>query len=178
MNGAIEHEAKILNIDVDAVREKLKSIGAKEVATYQYARYVFETIPASKGRWVRLRTDGVNTSLTVKEITDDTITGTSEWEVAVDNFETTLEIIKKMGLAPKGYQENKRELYKVNDVEVSIDYWPMLKPYLEIEGKDGASVELVAEMLGYPKVELDSRNTKALYRDIGVELDDIKDLKF
>lgn len=120
----------------------------------------------------------MSTSLTVKEISDDTITGTSEWEVNVDNFETTLEIIKKMGLTPKGYQENKRELYILNGVEVSIDFWPKLRPYLEIEGENESSVVSIAKMLGYSKDDLDSRNTKALYQDIGIELDGVKELKF
>lgn len=174
----IEYEAKILNIDENALRSKLQNIGAEKVSDYQYARYVFETIPPSAGRWVRLRTDGKNTSLTVKEISNNTVTGTSEWEVAVDDFETTLEIVKKMGLTPKGYQENKRELYRLKGAEVSIDYWPKLKPYLEIEGENESSVESVAVMLGYSKADLDSRNTKILYQDIGIDLDDVKELRF
>ena len=122
MSDAIEYEAKILNIDENELRDTLQHIGAEKIGEYHYARYVFDTIPADKGRWVRLRTDGTDTSLTVKEISDDTITGTSEWEVRVDNFETALEIVQKMGLTPKGYQENKRELYNINGAEVSLDY--------------------------------------------------------
>lgn len=178
MSSAIEYEVKILNINIKSLRDKLNDVGAEKVANHQYARYVFETIPANKNKWVRLRTDGEKTSLTVKEITNNTITGTSEWEVDVDSFETTFEILKKIGLTPKGYQENKRELYRINDVEVSIDYWPMLKPYAEIEGKDEASVVKIAEKLGYSSADLDSRNTKALYSDIGVELDNVQDLRF
>ena len=54
----------------------------------------------------------------------------------------------------------------------------MLKPYAEIEGKDEASVVKIAEKLGYSSADLDSRNTKALYSDIGVELDNVQDLRF
>lgn len=174
----VEFEAKILGIELSAIRDTLNKIGAKKVDDYTYARYVFDTIPRTSGRWLRLRTDGKRTSLTVKEISDNSITGTSEWETSVGDFDTTLEIIKRIGLAPKGYQENKRELYTLDDVEISIDTWPHLEPYVEIEGKNEVSVENVAKMLGFTGADLDTRNTKALYAEKGINLDNVAELRF
>lgn len=174
----VEYEAKILNIDVDGIVKKLKKIGAIEGQAYAFRRYVFDTIPPIKGRWVRLRSNGIVTTLTVKEIHDDTIEGTHEWEVEVSDIATCLTILEKISLQPKGYQENRRTEYKLGDVELSIDHWPQLSPYLEIEGKSEADVVDAAKLLGFAKEELTSRNTEALYADAGITLNDIPELKF
>ena len=123
-NDHTEYEGRVLNIDKEAVWRKLADCGAELVAKKNYRRYVFNTIPAVKNRWVRLRTDGQKTKLTVKEITKATVDGVQEWETVVDDFETTLAMLKKMGLKPKGYQENRRELYTLDGVKLSIDEWP------------------------------------------------------
>ena len=107
----IEYEAKIYDVDPADIIEKLTNLGAKEVGNYNFCRYVFDTMPAVPDRWVRLRSDGKQATLTVKEITADTIDGTHEWEVEVSDMETTLEILAKIGIKPRGYQENKRQEY-------------------------------------------------------------------
>ena len=107
----IEYEAKIYDVDPADIAGKLAKLDAKEVGSYNFRRYVFDTIPAKPDRWVRLRSDGKQATLTVKEITADTIDGTHEWEVEVSDMETTLEILAKIGIKPRGYQENKRQEY-------------------------------------------------------------------
>ena len=74
----IEYEAKIYDVDPADITEKLTNLGAKEVGNYNFCRYVFDTMPAVPDRWVRLRSDGKQATLTVKEITADTIDGTHE----------------------------------------------------------------------------------------------------
>lgn len=174
----IEYEAKILDINVDSIVKKLHEVGAIEGRTYMFRRYVFDTIPAVKGRWVRLRSDGTTATLTVKEIRDSTIDGTHEWEVEVSDIATCLTILEKIGIQPKGYQENRRVEYTLGGVELSIDYWPHLSPYLEIEGDSEADVVRVAGLLGFTQDKLTSRNTESLYADAGIILDSVPELKF
>ena len=112
-NDHVEYEGRVLNININEVRQKLDSLGAELVARKNYRRYVFNTILAVKDRWIRLRTDGQKAKLTVKEMTNATVDGVREWETAVDDFEATLTMLEKMGIMPKGYQESKRELYNV-----------------------------------------------------------------
>ena len=107
----IEYEAKIYDIIPADIVAKLARLGAKEIGSYNFRRYVFDTIPATPNRWVRLRSDGQHATLTVKEITAEAIDGTHEWEVEVSDLETTLEILAKIGIKPRGYQENKRQEY-------------------------------------------------------------------
>lgn len=77
--------------------------GAELIVRKDYRRYVFNSIPVIKDRWVRLRTDGQKTNLTVKEMTSATVDGVQEWKTVVDDFETALTMLEKMGLKPKGY---------------------------------------------------------------------------
>ena len=74
-NDHTEYEGRVLDINKEAVRRKLAGCGAELIAKKDYCRYVFNTIPAIKDRWVRLRTDGQQTKLTVKEMTSATVDG-------------------------------------------------------------------------------------------------------
>ena len=174
----IEHEAKIINISPATIRRRLKKIGATKVGDYHFRRYVFDTIPASPDRWVRLRSDGKSTTLTVKEINSSTIDGTNEWEVTVSDLATTLKILEKIGIKPRGYQENKREEYQLDGVQIAIDSWPKLEPYVEIEATNSAEVIATATRLGYSEQALVAENTTELYRRIGMDIKKITELKF
>ena len=178
-NDHTEYEGRVLNIDKASVQQRLTDLGAGLVAKKNYRRYVFNTIPAVKNRWVRLRTDGQKTKLTVKEITKATVDGVQEWETVVDDFETTLTMLEKMGLKPKGYQENKRELYNLDGVKLSIDEWPGLKPLLEIEGHSKAEVYDMLDRLGLDSGQFTANSISQIYLDrLGIDLDAVSELKF
>jgi len=174
----IEYEGKILNIDVEKVTDSIKQAGGELVDDYTFRRYVFDVMPAKEGTWVRLRTNGKETTLTAKEIKHDDIDGTSEWEIVVSDFDTALTILKKSGLTPKGYQENRRVEFSLDGAMLSIDYWPQIQPYLEIEAKDKATVEHIAEQLGFEKSQLVGDNTMKLYAKQGIDLDKVAELRF
>jgi adenylate cyclase class 2 len=178
MSKNIEYEGKILNINPAEIRQRLISLGAKKIADYEFKRYVFDTIPFSEGRWVRLRSDGTKTTLAVKEIESNEIDGTSEWEVEVSDLNHTLTILEKIGLEVRGYQENLREEYQIGESTVCIDSWPMLNPYIEIEGVNKKEVEKLSEELGYAKENIVADNTKVLYAKIGVDINAVKEIKF
>jgi adenylate cyclase class 2 len=178
MSQDIEYEGKILNIPVEKTQQAIKDAGGKLEGDYTFRRYVFDTIPAKKGTWIRLRTNGQNTTLAVKEIQDDSIEGTSEWEVTVDDFDTTLTILQKSGLTHKGYQENRRVEFSLDGAMLTIDFWPKLEPYMEIEAKDKATVESLAERLGFNKSDIVGDNTIKLYAKQGIDLDTVADLRF
>lgn len=178
-NDHTEYEGRVLDINKEAVRRKLAGCGAELIVKKDYRRYVFNTIPAIKDRWVRLRTDGQQTKLTVKEMTSATVDGVQEWETVVDDFETTLAMLEKMGLKPKGYQENRRELYMLDGVKLSIDEWPGLKPLLEIEGYSKDEVYGMLGRLGLSSNGFTAKSISQIYLDeLGIDLDNRPELKF
>ena len=93
-----EYEAKILEIDVEETVKILEELGAVHVGKKFQKRYVYHFVPKQENKWVRLRTDGKKTTLTVKEVVDNSITGTREEEIVVDDFAEAHKLLLALGL--------------------------------------------------------------------------------
>ena len=174
-----EIEERILEIDKEKVIKKLEDIGATKAGEWFYKRYTYDFTPKRENQWIRLRTNGVETTLTYKNVETREIDGTKELEIVVDNFEETNELLKILGYEYKNYQESKRIRYYLNDVEIDIDTWPMIPTYMELEG---TSVEKVKELEDL--LEVDKSKITTLYADeiaeqiYGINILEIKELKF
>ena len=166
----IEYEVRILEINVDQIKQKLSEIGAKFVSEKNFKRYVYDLIPKTKNSWIRLRTDGTKTTLTYKQIDSDKIDGTSELEFEVQDFEKTHLFLETIGNKTKNFQENKRISYKLNNVEIEIDTWKNIPTYLEIDAKTKKEVEEVVKLLGFEMKNTTSLGVKKLHEKYGVEL--------
>lgn len=173
-----EFEAKVLDVDIDSLRARLDSLGAEKRGDKEQKRYVYDFKPPREDSWVRLRTDGETTTLTVKEIHNDEVDGTKELEVEVSDFRKTHLLLRKLGYEAKGYQENRRESYLLDGLEVEIDSWPRIPPYVEVEGKSSEEVEETLKRLGFDPSEATSMNTTGVYGKYGIDLNTIKELKF
>ena len=172
-----EYEVRVLEVNVDDVRQKLEELKAKFEWDYIQRRYVYDFIPKQDNKWIRLRTNGEKTTLTIKNLVTSKIDGTQELEIVVDDFDKTNMILKELGYEAKGYQENRRIQYTLNGVEVDIDSWPMIPTYLEIEGKSEDDVYKILELLGYKREDCTTRDVEGIYLDYGYDLNTIYDLK-
>ncbi|WP_017611517.1 class IV adenylate cyclase [Nocardiopsis xinjiangensis] len=176
--SAIEYEAKVLDIDVGQVAQRILDKGGTDLGEVLQRRYVYDIAPGDASRWVRLRDTGSQVTLTVKEIDSETIGGTRETETAVGDFETTNTLLGKLGYAPKAYQENRRHSFTLDGARLEIDTWPRIPAYLEIEADSRAEVVRMAALLGYTEAELTGENTTKVYARYGTELATITDLRF
>lgn len=174
-----EYEIRILEIDKEEMIKRLENLGAKKVGEYEQKRYVYDLRPVEKGKWIRLRTNGLNTTLTYKDIVSNTIDGTKEIEIEVDDFEKTNEFLEKIGFKNRGYQENKRIQYILNNVEIDIDSWPMIKDYMEIEGMKEKDVLNMIKTLNIDESKVTTLNCDDIYKKIyNIDISKIKELKF
>ena len=139
---------------------------------------MYHFIPKQEEKWVRLRTDGNKTTLTIKEVVDHTITGTQEMEVEVSDFLLAHKMLLEFGLKQIAYQENKRVSYVYNGVDIEIDTWPKIPTYLEVEGPDEQSVLQTIKDLGFSQKQAISKPIKLIYKDYGINLHDIDELRF
>ena len=73
-----EFEVRVLDINKDRIIEKLELLGANKIAEFDYKRRVYNFNPATDHKWIRLRTDGNKTTLTIKKLEDFTIDGKLE----------------------------------------------------------------------------------------------------
>lgn len=172
-----EYEVRVLEIDVDDIKKKLDSVGAKFEWDRVQRRYVYDFIPKVDSKWIRLRTNGVKTTLTIKDLVTSKIDGTRELEVEVDDFDNTNMILEELGYVHRNYQENRRIQYKLNGVEIDIDSWPMIPTYLEIEGSSEEEVYKTLDILGISKDSITTRDVEGIYNDYGHDVMEIKDLK-
>lgn len=99
--------------------------------------------------WIRVRDEGDKVTLTYKQTTEHEFGGSNEIEVTVSNYEDTIDIFKKLGLGIQADQETMRETWKLEEVEIVLDEWPWLNPYIEIEGPTKTSVKNVAKKLSF-----------------------------
>lgn len=174
-----EYEVRVLEVDVDKIVKKLEELGATKVGEWEQKRYVYDFNPKRVNQWIRLRTNGKETTLTYKNIEQDTIDGTKELEIVVDDFEKTNEMLEVLGYKNKGYQENKRIRYILDGVEVDLDSWPKIPTYMEIEGKDEKEVNKTIKLLDIPEDKVTALNCEDIYKQIyGINLETIKNLTF
>ncbi len=175
----IEYEARILEIDKDKLIKRLKDLNARFVGEFNQKRYVYNIIPKADGKWLRLRTNGKKTTLTYKSVEKNSIDGTKELEIEVDNFENTNSLLELAGIKNKGYQENNRVQYVLDDVEIDIDTWPMIPTYVEIEGKSEESVLNIIKKLGINDKKITTLDVQSLYKEIyNIDITKIDVLKF
>ena len=138
-----EYEVRILEIEKEEIVQLLEKLGAVKQGEYNQKRYVYDLNPVQKGKWIRLRTNGNKTTLTYKDIVSNTIDGTKEVEIVVDNFEDTNEFLNRIGFMARNYQENKRIQYILDDVELDIALGSFLQPLMEMLGLREDSIFLV-----------------------------------
>jgi adenylate cyclase, class 2 len=174
----IEFEAKVLDVEPDEMANKILLLGGRRIGSRLMRRYVYDIQAGDESRWIRLRDTGTDVTLTVKEIAHDGIDGTMETEVVVGDFETTNELLRRIGFEPKSYQENRRTSFELAGAQLELDWWPRIPPYLEIEGRSREHVVEVGFTLGVSAENLTGENTTKVYARYGIDLTTIADLRF
>lgn len=147
-----EIEAKFLGVEVDEFRHHLQAAGAHLVHGVRLMRrqtFDFSDSGLSSiGGWVRLRDEGDKVTLSYKQLNDRTLHGTKEIAVVVDSYERALEFLQTIGLQVKAKQETKRERWDLQGCEVTIDTWPWIPPFVELEAGSEQQVKAAAAALG------------------------------
>lgn len=147
-----EFEATFPNIDKDKIRQKLKKLGAKLTKPeFIQRRFVFNFPKGHeiKGGWLRVRDEKDRITMSLKIMSGNQIHHQKELELEINDFETAREFLVRIGCIEKAYQENKRELWELSGIEVTIDEWPFLDPFVEIEAGSEVGVRKVSERLGF-----------------------------
>lgn len=172
---AQEYETQVLDIDEREIEKKLRELGAKEEPEILQRRWVFGM---QDGEWIRLREVGDKVAICYKNRQGQDISGTEEIETEVQDFEKTAEILGKIDFKEKYYQENKRRMFLLDDMEISIDTWPQIPTYLEIDAKSEEKVKEGLKVLGLEGKDVGHLGTKHIYDKYGIDLHSIKELTF
>lgn len=176
----IENEITILDVDKKDFIEKIEKLGAiKRSEEVLQVRYVYDFNPVLPNKWIRLRTNGKKSTLTIKEISGDSKMNAKEWEIEVSNFEETNSILNELGYFHRNRQENKRQVYTLNDVEISIDTWPLIPTYVELEADDANKINELLKVLNIRDDKVTTLDVTSIYNKIyNIDIMKIKDLVF
>lgn len=168
----IEVEARLLEVDVKKFLKVLKENNAEFVGDWLQMRYCYDFTPVNENSWIRLRTNGKETTLTIKDVSSDKIDGTKELEIIVSDFAETDAILNKMGYIARSKQENRRIRYMLDGVEIDIDFWPMIPAYVEFEAENEEDIVKVCKKLNVDFNELVTIGNEKIYKQYGITLKD------
>jgi adenylate cyclase class 2 len=150
----VEIEVKFLDVDIDDIRARLKAAGAVlEHPMRLMRRDQFDHADKRYGQShyaerLRIRDEGDKCTMTYKAKQKDS-PYPIEVETTIGSYEATKQLLEAIGLHSFSYQESKRESWRLGEVEVVIDEWPWVKPYIEIEGPTEQGIKHVTEKLGF-----------------------------
>ena len=148
-----EIEAKFLNVNINSLRKTLKSLKTKLIhpeiimhrKNFDYPNKRLQKI----GGWIRVRNEGDKITLSYKQLNDRTLHGTKEVTINVNDFDKTCLLLSTIGFKQSSYQETKREKWLLDKCEITIDTWPWVPTFIEIESNDEESVKNVSKKLGF-----------------------------
>ena len=162
-----EIEARLLDINEDDFIALIKKHNATFVGDWFMSRNVYDFKPATDNKWIRLRTNGIETTLTIKEIESKDIEGTLETEIVVSDFDATNEILNKLGYFARGSQTNRRIRYILDDVEIDIDFWPLIPTYVEFEAESDEKIKSLCTKLNIDFNQLTTMSVPEVYDHYG-----------
>lgn len=172
MNNEIE--AQFLDIDKEGMRARLKKAGATLVKPeVLMKRVVFYT---GEHSFARVRDEGQGRIvMTYKNVLDDdSILGTKEVNLIVNDYDDAVLFMKSCGLKVKAEQETYRETWEMGDVEICIDTWPWIPTFMEIEGPSEKSVWDTAKKLGLDKTKAKFGSVDTTYQHYyGIDTDTV-----
>lgn len=147
-----EIEATFLRVEKEHVRESLQKGGfTLKHPEYLMRRKTFDFSRVSPGvnKWGRVRQEADKVTMTIKEVKGSGIGDTYELEMIVDDFDKASHMFEQCNVPAKAFQENYREVWERDGVQVTIDTWPGLTPFVEIESDSEQKVKDISKELGF-----------------------------
>lgn len=150
-----EYEAKFYPVNKEEYRNKLLKLGAKLLIP---ERKLIRIIADSRknpilqqNHYIRLRDEGDVVRLSYKITADQTgnLSDQKEIDVTVSDFEKATKIMEAAGVVFNYKQETLREEWEYKVAQITIDTWPGLDAYSEIETDSEQKVKELAEEIGF-----------------------------
>lgn len=148
-----EIETKILEIDIEEVKQKLKSLGAKEIQNTRLFVDWFRPKEHEQGEvpwFLRIRTDSEgNSEITWKGKREFLGASSTKKEInlKIQDPKAASDLFLEFGMSLYGHQEKDRISWLYQDWRFDLDQYPNMPAYLEIEGKSEESIQEAIKLL-------------------------------
>ncbi|HLC44859.1 MAG: hypothetical protein A2722_03590 [Candidatus Doudnabacteria bacterium RIFCSPHIGHO2_01_FULL_50_11] len=146
-----EIEVKFLEIDKEAMRARLRALGAADRGEELISEIIFydpDRRWITENKFVRIRQAARGARLTYKESDEESVDGTIEIELSIESLNKGKKFLQAVGLVASREQEKRRHSFVLDQVMIDIDTWPQVPTYIELEGESEAALKAVAEKLG------------------------------
>lgn len=150
-----EFEAKFYPVNKEEYRKKLQKNGATlQISERKIRRAIFssDNYPQFKCDYIRVRDEGMGTvrmSAKIHAKQEGKVSDQKELDIKVDSYEKTIEMMSVMGFKIFRTEESYRENWMFDNADITIDTWPGLESYSEIEAKSENEVRRIAELLNF-----------------------------
>ena len=156
-------------------KELIKILNSKEF------KDSIKELKTNPNKWIRLRKSNKKIELTSKHVIEKSSKNfqeVHEVEFNVSDFNEANKFLESIGICKRSYQEKRRYSYIYKDAEIEIDIWPIIDPYLEIECDSDDTINEIIDKLNLKDKKIVSINTEELYKEKGIDIKTISELKF
>ncbi len=145
-----EIEVKVLEIDKDAVIDRLVSLGSEKVFDGPLYAVYFVNDSLPPGSSLRLRRKGDKSFLTFKTpVSVSDVKVCDELEVEVSDFDLMKELFLRLGFRVSFVDSRRRISFRVKNSLVEIDLYDNIPPFLEVESPSKDELVEVLGLLGF-----------------------------
>ncbi len=147
-----EIEVKILDIDVNDIRQKIISMGAIRVFDGDMQIVYFDSKEKKlekRDGMFRLRSSSIGAQLTLKFTRREKAKIAEETEVEVSDFEKARIMLREVGLIEVKEYKKHRESYTIDNVHFEFDTLEGIPTFLEIEAQTEEEVFVWVRKLGF-----------------------------
>ena len=149
-----EIEVKILDINPEDVRKKLKALGATKFFDGEVHAIYFDTPDRQlkkAEKILRVRGAGDRVELCVKNKREKStlFKKAEEIEVLTNDFKETVALVQMLGYQQWNESKRRRECYKLGDVKFDMDHYQTMPSCIEIEAPTEELVEEYVKKLGF-----------------------------
>lgn len=175
-----ELEVKVLDIDLQAMEEKIIRLGGKLIAN----EYQINTLIDSRDKpiksyldgYLRIRetrnieTDETDIKFTLKKnINLDGLRDNEEFNVDIGNGDMMLKILGELGLDKVEVAHKKRKSYELMGARFDFDKWDSKiypNPYMEIEVQSREDLQRIISELNIPETSISTKSIMELRKEI------------
>lgn len=167
-----EIEVRFLEIDTEALKQRLATLGAEDHGENLLDEIIFydieETWPKLQ-KVVRIRKTKNGSTVAFKDHSQSGVDGAKEVEFTVDSFDMAQEFLSLLGfLRLKRHQQKKRHSFTLDGVTVDIDTWPQIPTFVELEGQSEENLRTVADLLGLNWGNANTTNAANVIESYGI----------
>lgn len=174
-----EIEVKVLNINCENLKSKIKSLGGKLVKNEFQENHIF-ALPENldSNGYIRIRvikdyiTNTTKYFMCIKKVlSQDKVRKMDEKEFEVSSFDEAFGFLLSLNIKFLSQEDKKRESYILNDTLIEFDKWDdsvFPYPYAEIEAENENKLYAILDLLEIPREKVTSKGLLQIKQEMGL----------